>query len=294
MSNIVAVVSIHESSDKLPNSLDDVAEKAKSYDMARKLVSTLSASKGGRIIGMIEGNEIVELPISAAEVLKEIHQRLKEEIGLDCEIGVGEDSREAFEALRYAKRHSEGSIKVYRPEFEAEESSESHEISDGLSNDIKESIHKSEDYQPLEEEDKKKIAQILMIIQDNKQMFDQMKQQAPEVYGGIVSLVQSISAILQYDKVARDQHLAEMIGKINEQVQKEKQKTMKGHGKEIDRNIKKQSKVQEKKKSEDSDAISRLFMKKQALARNNATQFAEDNGHDDPQFLVRLLSAFRK
>jgi hypothetical protein len=207
---------------------------------------------------------------------------------------VGEDSHEAFEALRYAKRHSEGSIKVYRPEFEAEESSESHEISDGLSDDIKEAIHKSENYQPVGDEDKQKIAQILMIIQDNKDMFDQMKTQAPEVYQGIVSLVQSISAILQYDKVARDQHLAEMIGKINEQVQKEKNKTIKGHGKEIDKNIKKQSKVIEKNRAEQLASLSKLSQKKYAMDRRHASQFAEDNGHDDPHFLVRLLSAFRK
>lgn len=291
MGNIIAVVGIHDSIDRLPNDLAEVAEKAKNYEMARKMVSTLSSSKGGKVIGLIEGNEIVELPMDGAEVLKEIHRRLKSELGLEAEIGVGEDSAEALKALKYAKEHAPGSIKVYRPEFEHEESSK---ISDGLSEDIKQAINKSEKYQPIEEDERKQIAQIIMMLQDNKEMFDQMKDQAPEIYQGIVSLVQSITGILQYDKVAREQYLAEMVKKINDQVQKEKQKTMKGHAKKIDGQVKKESKKIDKEKEDRLSDLQDVHHKMHVSRRRDAQRFAEENGHDDPQFLMRLLSAFRK
>lgn len=288
VSNIVALIGIHDHIENIPNNLEELADKAKLYEQARKLVSTLAASKGGKVIGMIEGNEIVELPLDAAEVLKEIHDRLSQEIGLDCEIGVGEDSRQANEALNYAKKNARGSIKVYRPEFE-EESEEN--AADEIPQDIKEIISKSEKYQPIDENDRQKITQILLIIQQNKLIFDQLKLQDPQVYAGIVSLVQSINGILQYDKVAKEQHLAEMLDKLNKQVQKEKQKQVKSHGKEIDRHLKAKSKKQDKRDQKEDKAMLKSAKERHQAKLGDAQRFAEESGHHDPKFLVRLLGA---
>jgi hypothetical protein len=293
MSNVIAIVAIHDSLESLSNDVELVAQKAQKFEHARHIVDTLVTSKGGRVIGQVQGNEIVELPIDAAEVLREIHERLQEEVGIKAAIGVGEDSQQAAEAVAFAKENAPGSIKVYSPEM-TEESSESvkePEVAVGP-DDV---MAKSEQpYQSVSPEDKEKIGQTLAMIQQNKPLFDQIREQSPEVYASIVGVVQTLTQIIQYDKVAKEQAVVQMLEEINEHVRKEKAKKVKGHAKEINSHIKRHMKSQSKEQLEAEAGLGDNAQKMHSLKRKNARDFAKENGHDDPEFLLKLLNAFRK
>ena len=292
MSNVIAVIAIHDSLESLPNDVDLLAQKAQKFEKARHIVDTLVTSKGGRVIGQVHGSEIVELPIEAAEVLREIHERLQQEVGIKPEIGVGEDSHQAAEAMAFAKENAPGAIKVYSPDM-TEESSESvkePEVAVGP-DDL---MAKSEQpYQSVSPEDKQKIGQTLAMIQQNKELFDQMRQQSPEVYASIVGVVQSLTAMIEHDKIAKEQVLVDMIDQINTQVRKEKAKKIKGHAKEINRELKRQSKSLTKEQQEQQASLHDTAYKMHSINRKNAKDFAKKNGHDDPEFLIKLLNAFR-
>lgn len=293
MSNIVAVIALHDSLESLPNDVDLVAEKAKKFEYARHIVDTLTTSKGGRVIGQIQGNEVVQLPIEAAEVLREIHEHLQNDVGIKPEIGVGEDSHQAAQAMAFAKENAPGSIKVYSPDME-EESSESvkePEVAVGPDDFIAKA---EQPYQSVSPEDKQKIGQTLAMIQQNKELFDQMRQSSPEIYASIVGVVQSLTQMIEHDKIAKEQVLVDMIDQINKQMKKEKAKKIKGHAKKIDQHIKRHVKAQSKEDEETIQGLTENSQKMHSLNRKNAHDFAKKNGHDDPEFLLKMLNAFRK
>lgn len=291
MSKIVAIVAVHDSIESIDNDLDLIAQKTQKYEQARRLVETLAASKGGRVIGMVQGNDIVELPIEAAEVLKEIHHRLKEELNIHTEIGVGEDSKQATEALKYAQENAPASIKVYDPDMN-EELSEPHVEEQSVAVGPDDVMTKSERYQAITPEDKQKIGQTLMIIQQNQPLFQQMKQQSPEVYQSIVGVVQSLTEIIQQDKINKEQDLVQMVEQINKEMKKRKKKKVNKDKSEINRHIKRHSKLIGKEAEEQDEAHKQKMQDKHKSDRQNASNFAHENGHD-PIFLHKLLNAFR-
>lgn len=290
-SSIVAIIAIHDSLESLPNDLDLLAQKTKKFEYAQHIIDTLVASKGGRIIGQVHGSEIVELPIEAAEVLREIHERLQDDVGIKPEIGVGENSHQAAEAVAFAKENAPGSIKVYSPEMTDEESESVKDPEVAVGPD--DVMAKSEQpYQSVSPEDKQKIGQTLAMIQQNKELFDQMKQQSPEVYASIVGVVQSLTAMIEHDKIAKEQVLVDMIDQINTQVRKEKAKKIKSHAKEINKEIKRQSKEQSKEDEEKYAAMGKAARQMHSLKRKGAKEFTKKNGGDS-EFLMKLLSEFR-
>jgi hypothetical protein len=292
MSNVIACVNIHDSLESLDKDIDLIAQKAKKYEYARHIVDTLVSSKGGRVVGQVQGNEIVEIPVESADILKVIHERIHSDIGLKVEIGVGEDSHQAAEAVAFAKEKAPGSIKVYSPDMEEETSESVKEPEVAVGPDDLMAKSESKQYQAIDPEDKQKIAQTLAMIQQNKELFDQMRQQSPEVYASIVGVVQTLTEIIKYDKIAKEQALVEMIEKINNEVKKEKDKKIKGHAKDIERHIKRNLKRVSKEEEEKLRALSENYRKMRTLRRAEAKDFAKKNGHD-AEFLFHLLNKIK-
>lgn len=271
--------------------IDDIAEKHNQYEYARRLIQSVTASKGGRIIGQLQGNEIVTIPVDQAETIRELHQRLNEEARCPCSVGVGENAEQALEALHYADKNAPDTIKVY--DFN---------MADGESLDVKtpdvataeeEVVKKSEKYVPVSDEQRIKVAQILKEVQQNKDFFTQIQQQSPEVYASIVSVVQSLTAILQGDKEAKEKHVAKMIEKINKQLDNHSGKAHGKVAKEIQKIIDRESDEQYKKDKEDHMKLHKLARDNHKQRVRDAQEFASKTGHD-PEFLGRLIGAFRK
>jgi biotin-(acetyl-CoA carboxylase) ligase len=121
-----------------------------------------------------------------------------------------------------------------------------------------------------------------------------MRQSSPEIYASIVGVVQSLTQMIEHDKIAKEQVLVDMIDQINKQMKKEKAKKIKGHAKKIDQHIKRHVKAQSKEDEETIQGLAENSQKMHSLNRKNAHDFAKKNGHDDPEFLLKMLNAFRK
>lgn len=237
MNDIVVIFGLQDPN-VIDRDIDGIAEKHNQYEYARRLIQSVTASKGGRIIGQLQGNEIVTLPIDQVGTVREIHQRLNDEARCPCAVGVGEDAHQALEALEYANEHAPDTIKVY-------------DFNVNVDHDSKpEEMQKSEKYVPISEEQKTKVAQILQEVNNNRDFFNQLQAESPDIYATVVSVVQSLTSILQSDKEAQEKYVAKMIQKINDQLERH---TGKRHGKvakEIQKEIDRHHKSTEKDQRE--------------------------------------------
>lgn len=232
-----------------------IAETHRKLEGARRMIFSLITSKGGRAIGQVHGKEIVVVPVEHSDVVKEVHERLADELGIANTVGVGEDAKQAMAALSYAKDAAPGSIKVY--------SATMADDGDGEMNIKPESVvtgeqgvpvQKSEKYVPISQDEKTQIAQILQAVQANKQIFDALQQQAPDVYASVVSVVQSLATMLAEDKKDQEDHIAKMIQKITKYLDKQSTKHDEKYAKAIQREIDRhavQAKSEEGKKYKD-------------------------------------------
>lgn len=290
MNDIVVIFGLQD-----PNVIErdvaDIAEKHNQYEYARRIIQSVTASKGGRIIGQLKGNEIVTLPVDQAETVKEIHQRLAEEAHCPCSVGVGEDAKQALEALQYADANAPDTIKVY--DFHMSEGADLDVKPQTVAEGEQDIVKKSEKYIPVSDDQRVKVAQILNEVQQNKDFFDQLKQQSPDVYASIVSVVQSLTAIMQGDKEAKEKHVAKMIEKINKQLDNHSGKKHEKVAKEIQRAIDKEGDEKYKKDKEEGMKLHKLHSQNHRDRVKDAQEFAKKTG-SDPEFLGGLIGAFRK
>lgn len=272
------------------DNVEAIAEYHKQFEYARRLIFSLISSRGGRIIGQLGGDEIVTLPADQAGVIKEIHRRLWEEHHIPASIGVGEDSEQALLALDTAQEKDPGTIKVFNPEMEqSQEELKPLDVAVGE----RDQVAKSQRYIPISQEDKQQIASILQSVQQNKQVFDQLMQQAPEVYAGIVSVIQSLTTIIQEDKKAQEEHIAKMIEKINTHLGRHTEKTKIQHTKDIQKEIDRHAGHADQKQEDARKAMFEAQSVRRKQSKEDAKEHAAATGTDH-KFMFNLLRAFGK
>lgn len=258
-----------------------IAETHRKLESARRMIFSLVTSKGGRAIGQVKGTEIVVIPVEQSDVVKEVHERLSDELGIANTVGVGEDAKQAMEALDYAKKNAPGSVKVYTATMEKDGDGDGVKNQSVATGEQDMPIQKSEKYVPISQDEKMQIAQILQNVQVNKQVFDQLRAQAPDVYANIVSVVQSLALMLQQDKKNQEDHIAKMIQKISQHLDKQSSKHEEKYAKAIQREIDRQavkSKAEERKRFEDwwKSHKERLKAKRAHLRQNPDHQLLFD------------------
>lgn len=290
MNDVVVIFGI-QTPELLNDDVDAIADQHQTYESARRLIFALTSSKGGRVIGQIHGNEIVTIPVEQAEVIREIHSRIRDELNIPCSVGVGEDADQATQALEYGQKNAPDSIKVYTKEMTEEESlgTKPQDVAEGE----QDRIAKSQNYVPVSDEEKLKIALILKTMKKNKPLFDQLMQEAPDVYASVVSVAQSLAVMLQEDKRSREEHVAEMIGKINDHLNRHTQRAAGKQGKQIQKEIDKKYKEKSKRDQENDKSIAKISTEKRKDRLKDAREYAAKTGHHSPEFLAKLLSAFK-
>jgi len=286
---IVAIFGIQPQK-SIDKDVELIAKKHKILESSRRLISSLIASKGGRPVGQVDGHEIAVLPASQAEVLTEIHQRIPDEIGIQVTIGVGEDARQAMAALRYAQENAPNSIKIYETDMENAPERDVKEQSVAVAED---DIMKSEKYVSISQDEKTKVAQVLQSVQQNKQIFDALKQENPEAYSSVVAVVQSLTEMLTKDKKDQEVHVAKMIEKINRHMHNHGKKNDEKHAKDIQKEIDRLSASRLKEEKEKRAVLYDNYKSKYHRERKASEAFAKKTGHHNPKFLQRLLSAFK-
>lgn len=232
----IVVVFGFSDSQAIEQDVDLIAETHRKLESARRMIFSLVTSKGGRAIGQVHGKEIVVVPVDQSQVVKEVHERLQDELGIANTVGVGEDAKEAMQALEYATKAAPGSIKVFSPSMDddSELAVKPQSVAEG---EQEAPMQKSEKYVAISPDEKQQIAQILQQVQANKQLFDSLAQQAPDVYANIVSVVQSLAMMMQKDQKDKEDHVAKMIEKINKHLQKQSDKHSDKYSKAIQREI---------------------------------------------------------
>jgi len=231
---VVAVVKIHKPLEALSDDLNIIKDIAEKFIAAQKLVVSMTVQSGGEVIGLIDGCEVITIPVENLENIKELHQRIKDELNMAVSIGVGEDSEQANCAVKYADENDPGSIKVYRKEMENKAQGE-------------EIMQKSEGLSP---DDREKLIATLQNLNQNKNLIAQLKQANPDIYAGIVETVKSLANIVQFDKQAHDKRLVATLADLNDQIKSDREKKEQRLIKEIERRAKKHQKHHEKKDRE--------------------------------------------
>lgn len=212
-SNFIAIISFDDG--RIYRDLSEIKSQEEKFNSAMKLAHALVSQASGDIVGHIKGDVIAELPVENAEVLKEICKRIRHEIGFVCTIGVGDDTREASIALQDAQKNKKN-IKVFTKDLNEDEKTVA------IGPDDK--IYKAEDYKPIENLDKEKLRQAVALLSQNKDLFDQVKQSAPDLYEAITAVSLSLAEIVHADKERKQKESDEMVNTINKHLETNNQK----------------------------------------------------------------------
>ncbi len=290
--NLIAVIGIHKDLDSAKDNLSNIASLHNDNKLAERIATAIVTSKGGKLVGEIRGNLVVEVPMNEAECLREIQEQISEKCNIQPTIGVGSDMTEAQMAFKYAETEAPGHIKVYDSEV-AQSINTQQDFAAANPDDKVRKAEGDDDYTPISDEDKLKVKQALQMIKNNKPLFDQMKQQAPEVYAGVVAIVSSLQMIFQEEKIKRDQKVAEVIQNLADAMQQKRDQKNNEDRTGIITNLDIDNQLNEEQKAEEFHNKRRDMNEKDKRSRSKAKKYAGKVGHSNPEFFHRLAKAFK-
>lgn len=207
-SNFIAIISFDDG--RIYRDLSEIKSQEKQFDTAMRLTHALISQASGEIVGHIKGDVIAELPVEDAEILKEICQRIKAEAKLACTIGVGDDTREASIALQDAQKNRKN-IKVFTKDLNEDEKTVA------TSEDDK--IYKAEEFSPIDNLDREKLRQAVRLLSQNKELFEQVKQTAPDLHEAVTHVALSLAEIVHADKERKQKESDKMVDTVNKHLE---------------------------------------------------------------------------
>lgn len=210
-SKVIAAISFDDG--KIYREIDEIKSQAEHYDTATRIVHVLISQAAGDILGQVKGDIIAELPVDNVECLREIVDQIAHTLPLRCNVGVGEDSRCAMAALKQGKAEKKP-IKVYTKELGDQPVEKSEDLSKA----------DEPDFQPIDHLDKQKLEAAVQSLQQNKPLFDQMKQSAPELYQAVVAVAMSLAEIVEADKESKEAHQQKTVDTINKHLESNNEK----------------------------------------------------------------------
>jgi nucleotidyltransferase/DNA polymerase involved in DNA repair len=228
---VIAVIRLRELDTALANAPDILLSYNKTRNQAKHLINSMTMSVGGHSQGEHQADIIIDLPLDNAEILKDIHYRLEDELDMSVTIGVGDELSDAKLACDWAIKNRPGTIKVMEPAIadETKESSDDDKYDhfepadvamdeEGRPVNIKKS-EKTQDWaddsEAISPEMRQKVARIVQMLQQKKDYLNQLQQSNPEIYQGVLGVVQSISAMAQSAKEEDAKRHSKMITKIS-------------------------------------------------------------------------------
>jgi hypothetical protein len=225
METVIAIFKLKDLDLNLEPDTEMILSKDQQIETAKRHIVSMILAAGGRELGEHGGDLVMEVPLDQSNIIREVHNRLVDDLEISTTIGVGDNPQDAKKALNWALKNRPESIKVMEPTVDEnwhpeEESRKSPSVAIG-EDTVPEAVHKAEDKwadpnDSITDESKQKMANIVQMLSTKKQYLDGLKQSNPEVYAGVVALVQSLSAMAQKAKEsdAKDHH--KMISKISQ------------------------------------------------------------------------------
>lgn len=250
---------------------------------SKELIQEKIRPLGGKEIGSHEGYDLFELDVEDSEIIREIIDILQDKLSPTC--GIGEDPDQAVKSCKFAEKFGHD-IKVFDSSVDDfDEKPEDINKSEG-----------SEKEEPkfLSDEDKQKIAETIQQVQQNKEMFEQLKQASPEVYMGIVAVIKNLAEMIKHDKVKYEDHLDKKLESIISTLQKEKEKKIKSQSKEFIKQIGKEDYKIEADKRESYRQSVKEAKKEKAKNWSKYSKYAEQAGHSNPEFFHQLSKEFKR
>ncbi len=289
MDSVVAVFGLHKELDSVNDNVSDLTNEVKDNKLAEKIVEQGVSHAAGKVIGMVRGLMVVELSVDNAQALKDIQQQIVDQ-GIDpVSVGVGSTIEEAQMAYEYCQKNMYGQIKVYDNEVMSDIEKEAGNLTSAA--EVKKA--EGEDFNPISDEEKMSIKQALEQIKQNKQLFDQIKEQSPEVYAGVVGIVNSLALMLKEEKVKKDQKVAQVISNLANAIQEKRDRK---NVQDKDSIINELNVKDQLDKDVDWDRYEETKNKSRAddkASRAKAKDYAKKVGHTNPEFFHQLLKAFK-
>jgi len=289
MDNVFAVFGLHKDLDSVNDNVSDLTNHVKDNKLAEKIVEQGISHAAGKIIGMVRGLMVVELSVENASSLKDIQQQIVDQ-GIDSvSVGVGSTIEEAQMAYEYCQKNMYGQIKVYDNEVMSDIEKEAGNLTTAA--EVKKA--EGDDFNPISDEEKMSIKQALDQIKQNKQLFDQIKEQSPEVYAGVVGIVNSLALMLKEEKVKKDQKVAQVISNLANAIQEKRDRK---NVQDKDSIINELNVKDQLDKDVDWDRYEETKQKSRAddkASRAKAKDYAKKVGHTNPEFFHQLLKAFK-
>lgn len=289
MDNVFAVFGLHKELDSVNDNVSDLTNQVKDNKLAEKIVEQGISHAAGKVIGMVRGLMVVEVSVDNADVLKDIQEQIADQ-GIDpVSVGVGSTIEEAQMAYEYCQKNMYGQIKVYDNEVVSDMEKEAGNLTTAA--EVKKA--ESDDFNPISDEEKLTIKQTLDQIKQNKQLFDQIKEQAPEVYAGVVGIINSLALMLKEEKVKKDQKVAQVIANLANAIQEKRDRK---NVEDKDSIINELNVKDQLGKEVDLDRYNETIQKtreKDKASRAKAKEYAKKIGHTNPEFFHQLLKAFK-
>jgi hypothetical protein len=289
MDNVFAVFGLHKELDSVNDNVSNLTDEVKDNKLAEKIVEQGISHATGKVIGMVRGLMVVELSVENASALKDIQQQIVDQ-GIDpVSVGVGSTIEEAQMAYEYCEKNMHGQIKVYDNEVMSDIEKEAGNLTAAA--EVKKA--EGDDFNPISDEEKMSIKQALDQIKQNKQLFDQIKQQSPEVYAGVVGIVNSLALMLKEEKVKKDQKVAQVISNLANAIQEKRDRKNVQDKDSIINELNVKDQLDKDVDWDRYEETRRKGKEEDKASRAKAKDYAKKVGHTNPEFFHQLLKAFK-
>lgn len=304
MDKVIAAIRFKELDSATASDLEVLLAHNKMKADARSHAVSMAISVGGREIGEHESDLVIEVPLEASNIIRDIHSRLADDLEISTTIGVGDDLKDAKLALDWAIDHRPATIKVMEPMIEQQKQSSDDEdkfdyfqpeqvaidqegrpmamrksSADGKPDDW------ADESETVSDETKQKIAAILQMLQSKREYLNQLQQTNPEVYQGVLGVVQSIAAMAQAAREGDAKKHSKMMTKIARHLENSETDHLEDESaKVLEMLIDAQSEAKAKKDQEFGMRLDSK-MQRHKVKRNRALKHTEKHGGNHKFFM---------
>lgn len=258
MNRIVALFHIHQPNSHEINQDSTLKKLTDAKKRAESQIVTLVLSKSGQLLGEIDGNVAVSIPMESSEEIRNLYTQLKSE-NFKVTIGVGEDTKDALLALEYALKNNAGTIKVYSSEMEAQPDTEREPQT--VAESTQDVVYKNEELNKqesmaIDDKTKDELRAILQVVGNNKDYFEQIKQQQPDLYAAITEVISSTAEMVHAAKEQHQKDTQKQMEKIVTALQNEREKALDVNEQDVVKELLNQQNDNDNKQK---DKISQLY-----------------------------------
>lgn len=310
MEKVTAAIRFKQLDSSLASDIEILANYNKSKKEAMHHAISMALSVGGRELGEHESDLLLEIPLASSSIIRDIHSRIEHDLEFSSTIGVGDDIKDAKLALDWAVENRPSTIKVFEPAIaEKKLTSDDEDKFDyfqpeevaidetGKPVQIKKSELKvdnwADDSERITDDMKMKIQSIIKDLQQNKAYLDQLKETSPDVYNGVVALVQSISSMAQAAKEEDAKKQSNTIKKLVRFLDRSEQETLDKESADVLHLL---IDAQESVKQAKEDRFRQKFnahRQKRHERHKRTRDYSKETGLDH-DFLMKLSSQIRK